>query len=198
MERLILKHRSWLQRLAEQLREGAGGIMTERGLWPEPVFRERLIEERKRAERSHKAILLMLVHAEELGKVANMEEIADELGEELNTCVRATDTCGLLSDNGLIGVILTEIGADKIEKAQQVVAEKVRAKLAALLGEDSARIGIGFHVVAPAAVPPAAADQAALHGERRQGAKGRDRLTAALDAEQEASLRRPERAAEPR
>ncbi|WP_183362218.1 sugar transferase [Geomonas limicola] len=104
------------------------------GLYPEKKFHEKLIQERKRAERSNKPLLVMVVDGTATG-LANMGEDGS-LGEGLKRCVRKTDICGLLKEGSLIGVILTEVEQDKVELAQMVVAKKVFESLANTLNEE--------------------------------------------------------------
>ena len=149
MTRLIWKNRSWLCRLAWHIRQSVDSVSLDHGLYPEECFREKLVQERKRAERSNKAMVVMLV---DVAKIRDLEDqIAESLGEEVSTCLRGTDICGLINDGVLIGVILTEIEADKIETAQQTVAQKTRETIAALLSEELAnQIAITFKVITAA------------------------------------------------
>lgn len=148
MARPLWKNRSWLRRFAWHRRPAAREFISlNHGLYPEAYFREKLIQERRRAERSNKPLVVMIVDPENLRSVDNAEEITESLGEGVNTCVRGTDICGLLKEGTLIGVILTEVEPDKIDTAKRVVTEKTRERLATLLSAEMVnRIGISFRI----------------------------------------------------
>ena len=148
---MIWKNRSWLRLIARHLRSrNAGGVPVEHGLVPETYFLEKLAQEGRRALRSNKPLVLMIVDAENVGEPGGPgPELAEALGEQLNACVRESDICGLLRKDVLIGVILTEVEAAKIGSAQLVVAKKTRERLAALLSlEQANRIAISFRIFA--------------------------------------------------
>ena len=181
MERTIRRNTNWLRKFAWHRRDSADNISLDHGLYPENYFREKLLQERMRAQRSKKAIVLMIVDAEEICSPDRTDDVMESVGEELTFCVRDTDICGRLREGGLIGVILTEIEPERLEAAQQTVARKTREKLAALLDEELAgRIAITFHVLNPAAdgsgFPDLTLSPALL---QRAPAPGRDRLTLA-------------------
>ena len=181
MERTIRRNTNWLRKFAWHRRDSADNISLDHGLYPEAYFREKLLQERVRAQRSNKAIVLMIVDAGEICNPDRSDDIMESVGEEVNRCVRDTDICGSLREGGLIGVILTEIEPEKLEAAQQTVARKTREKLAALLDEELAgRIAITFHVINPAADGIGILDLT-LSPEllQRAPAPGRDRLTLA-------------------
>jgi lipopolysaccharide/colanic/teichoic acid biosynthesis glycosyltransferase/GGDEF domain-containing protein len=115
------------------------------GLYPETYFREKLMQERRRAERSNKPLVVMILDPENLRSIEDSQEITECLGEGVNTCVRGTDICGLLREGTLIGVILTEVEPEKVDTAKQIVAKKTRERLSAILSNDLAnRIDITF------------------------------------------------------
>jgi len=148
MARILWKHRSWFRKFARQLRLGRKSFTPlEHGLYPEADFREKLVQERRRAERSNKPLIVMILDAEKLANLDSSAEITDSLGEGVNTCVRGTDICGLLKEGTLIGVILTEVDPDKVDIAKRIVAKKTRESLASVLsGEMVSRIRISFRI----------------------------------------------------
>jgi lipopolysaccharide/colanic/teichoic acid biosynthesis glycosyltransferase/GGDEF domain-containing protein len=147
MARTIWKNRSWLRKFAWHRRAGVDSVTPDHGLYPEAYFREKLVQERKRAERSNQPLMVMVIDAENLRSLKVSCEITDSLGDSLNSCVRGTDICGLLKENQLIGVILTEIEVDKLETAQLTVAKKIREKFAVLLSDDMVKqITITFRI----------------------------------------------------
>ena len=147
MARTIWKNRSWLRNFTRRRRDGAVSVSPDHGLYPEAYFLEKLVQERKRAERSNKPLMVMIIDAGNARNLDTAGELTYSLGEGLNNCVRGTDICGLLKKNALIGVILTEVELDKIDTAQSIVAQKTRQKFAALLSDDLAsRITISFRI----------------------------------------------------
>jgi lipopolysaccharide/colanic/teichoic acid biosynthesis glycosyltransferase len=147
MARPLWKNRSWLLKFGWHRRAGVKDYMAlEHGLYPVPYFRQKLIQERRRAERSNKPLVVMILDAERLTNVEHDSiEIADSVGEGINTCVRGTDICGLLKNGALIGVILTEVAPENVDTAKRIVAKKTRDRLAAMLSDDMAdRINISF------------------------------------------------------
>lgn len=148
MARPIWKNRSWLRKFSGHRRAGANDFITQNhGLYPEAYFLEKLVQERRRAERSNKPLMIMVLDAGYVRNQDNTGEITETLGERVNTCVRGTDICGLLKEGALIGVILTEVEADKIDVAKHIVATKTREKLAAVLTDEMvSRIAISFRI----------------------------------------------------
>jgi hypothetical protein len=145
MARLVWKDRSWLRKFFRHLRS-ADGSAAEHRLFPEAYFLEKLAQEGKRSIRSHKPLVVMIIDAHNLGD-AGGKELAGSLGAGVNASVRESDICGLLRKDSLIGVILTEVEAEKIGSAQLVVARKTRERLAALLSLELAnRITITFRI----------------------------------------------------
>lgn len=179
MERTMRNKTNWLRKFAWHRRDSADNISLDHGLYPESYFREKLVEERMRAERSKKAMVLMIIDAEHIG-TEGIEDLADSLGAGVNGCVRDTDICGRLREGGLIGVILTEIPPEKLEAAQHTVARKTREKLAALLSQELAeQIGITFHVLNPSEGNPLFDLSFSTEKLRRAPAPGGERLTMA-------------------
>jgi lipopolysaccharide/colanic/teichoic acid biosynthesis glycosyltransferase/GGDEF domain-containing protein len=147
MARTVWKNKSWLHNFSWHSFSGAGRVVLEHGLYPESYFREKLIQERKRAERSNKPLVVMVLNAEKLCGLETTGRIIDSLGEGLNNCVRGTDICGRIKEDALVGVILTEVEPDKVDAAQFILAKKTREKLASLLSADIlSQIVISFRV----------------------------------------------------
>lgn len=148
MARPLWKNRSWLRRFAWHRRPAARDfIALNHGLYPEAYFREKLVQERRRAERSNKPLVVMILDPANLQEMDNPAEITESLGEGVNTCVRGTDICGLLREGTLIGVILTEVEPDKVDTAQRIVAQKTRERLASILSKEAVnRIAISFRI----------------------------------------------------
>ena len=137
MDRITWKYR-WFGKTGH-----GGGAETGKslfqGLYPEPYFRRKIVEERRRAERSNKPLIVMLLDTHRL------PEGSGPIGERVSSAVRETDICGLLEEGSRIGVILTEVEPGKEELTKSRVAGKVRKALAEALGEQAAtQVAITF------------------------------------------------------
>lgn len=147
MARSRWKNSSWLRKFAWYRHPVIERVSLEHGLYPESYFCEKLVQERKRAERSNKPLLVMIIDAEKLQEVRREESITASLGASVNTCVRGTDICGRLGGDGLVGVILTEVEHEKLHAAQEVISNKTRERLATVLSPDMAsQIAISFRI----------------------------------------------------
>ncbi|MEN8264153.1 MAG: sugar transferase [Nitrospirota bacterium] len=110
----------------------------------EEYFHDLLYRERKRAERSLKPFLLMLVDIN--GLLSNNEINEDEkskLANVLSSCRRETDIVGWYKYNSVIGTIFTEIS--ELDRYQ--IREKIYNNLNDILdSEKIKKIKITFHV----------------------------------------------------
>ena len=111
----------------------------------EGVFHSLLTLERKRAERSRKPFVLMLMDAHlENGSAGAV------LKEATNIVIaskRETDLIGWYRQNSILGVIFTEINAGADRPISEFLRSKFERTLAERMGkEKSARIAISFHV----------------------------------------------------
>ena len=144
MAREIWKNISWFRKV---YRNTAKSIQFDHRFYPEIFFRQKLVQERRRAERSSKPLVVMIVNTVDISNVDSGSLIIDSLVEGINTCVRGTDICGQLKYNALIGVILTEVESDKVDSAKRIVAKKMREKLVLILNDEIAsRIAITFRI----------------------------------------------------
>jgi hypothetical protein len=148
MARTIWKNRSWLRKFAcRPWTPDAENVPLDHGLFPQGYFQEKLLQERKRALRSNKPLVVMVLNAECMGDPDNPGRITQSLGEALNGCVRDSDICGLLREDELVGVILTEVEVEKVDTVQQIVAKKTRERLDARLSHEMAnRVAITFRI----------------------------------------------------
>src|SRR5437773_6018696 len=84
------------------------------GLLPEPLFLRALCLERKRAERSRKPFVLMLLEARDPFQDGNEDNVFDKTVAAIHSSIRETDLAGWYKVNFTLGVIFTELGlADK-------------------------------------------------------------------------------------
>ena len=84
-------------------------------LVPEDMFTKVLSIERKRSERSRQRFVLMLVHTGELLEAEEGEAMLGAIIRVLSMSIRETDLPGWYKENGVIGVICTEIGSGSID-----------------------------------------------------------------------------------
>ena len=112
----------------------------------EPWFTRLLSVERKRAERSKRQFLLMLLHAQELLGGPEREELLPKIIAALLSATRETDLSGWYEQRAVAGTILTEIPADDLAKTVTTVHSKVNAALLAGLGPSRLnQVHISFH-----------------------------------------------------
>src|SRR5438309_6250084 len=91
-----------------------GSLEELHGLLPEPLFLRALCLERKRAERSRKPFVLMLLEAREPFQNGSEDNVLDRTVSAIYSSIRETDLAGWYKLNFTLGVIFTELGgADK-------------------------------------------------------------------------------------
>lgn len=108
-----------------------------REIHTEGTFRELLRLERKRAVRSHRRSILMLLQCGALDGRAGQAQVA--IGKAvgpLADATRDTDIMGWYSTGQMMGVIFTEIGASCEDSATQTLLHKVGAALSQALSDD--------------------------------------------------------------
>ena len=143
-------------------------------LAPEPYFLQALSLERKRAERSGKHFLLMLLEAPELFPPGSAARAA--VTAALAACTRETDLQGWYRQDAALGVIFTEVGLDTAEATREVLHAKVSAALRERLGpEERQRMVITFHLFPEASHPGewCAQDSALYPDVRERGGERR-------------------------
>jgi exopolysaccharide biosynthesis polyprenyl glycosylphosphotransferase len=111
----------------------------------ENIFHSMLTLERRRAERSRKPFVLMLLDANlENGSAA---AILKESVEVMLVTKRETDLIGWYKENAILGVIFTEVNTEGEQSITEILRTKVETTLAKHLGrEKAAKIAISFHV----------------------------------------------------
>jgi lipopolysaccharide/colanic/teichoic acid biosynthesis glycosyltransferase len=112
---------------------------------PEDVFHSLLTLERKRAERSRKQFVLMLMDAHlENGSAAG---ILKEAVEIVIASKRETDLIGWYRQGAILGVIFTEVNAGADRPVTEILRKKYETTLAERMGKSrSAKIAVSFHV----------------------------------------------------
>jgi lipopolysaccharide/colanic/teichoic acid biosynthesis glycosyltransferase len=117
------------------------------GVLEEHAFLKVLLIEQKRAERSRRRFVLMLMECANLTKsglpAATVRGVLDELGR----AIRVTDTVGWYKSGAVLGVIFTELGGAEGKLVLQALLGKVSQVLAARLSiEQVNQIRICFQV----------------------------------------------------
>jgi len=118
-----------------------------RRMWAaEGHFVQALRLERKRAERSGQAFLLMLLEgAEILGRNGGSRFFA--VSAALGRAIRDTDLCGWYRQSRTLGVIFTEVNGAAVAATVEALRGKVEACLCPCLKQKEAeRIQISFHL----------------------------------------------------
>lgn len=120
----------WKRRLSSLAGELAGLRVEE---WmTEEVFLQLLRLERKRSERSGKPFMLMLLDVGVLLQQGRRERILRDISSALSATTRETDIAGWHKEDSSIGVIFTEIGAEKngnVELIRTKTEDTLRAHL---------------------------------------------------------------------
>ncbi len=123
-----------------------GSASTAHGLLPEPLFLRALSLERKRAERSRKFFVLMLLDRAEPRRSGGRDSLLDKAVPSILGSIRETDIAGWHRENSAIGVIFAELGT--ADKTATLAA--LRAKIAGVLqsvmhAKEISQLRISFH-----------------------------------------------------
>jgi lipopolysaccharide/colanic/teichoic acid biosynthesis glycosyltransferase len=112
----------------------------------EDVFRRIFCWERKRAERSGRCFLLMLVHVESILQANQSERALSEIASALTSSTRETDLAGWYQEGAILGVIFTEIREGNWRALESLTPAKVMASLRSKLNpEQLDEMHISFH-----------------------------------------------------
>jgi len=112
----------------------------------EELFRRILCWERKRAERSRKSFLLMLIDTGTVLRANRKQKVLTRILSALSASTRETDVAGWYRESAILGVIFTEIREAERNALQSLVLAKLSGSLrASLAAEDVDQIHISFH-----------------------------------------------------
>ena len=112
----------------------------------EHVFRRIFCWERKRAERSGRCFLLMLVHVESILQANQSERALSEIESALSNSIRETDLAGWYREGAILAVIFTEIREGNWKALESLTSAKVRASFRSKLSpEQLDQLHIAFH-----------------------------------------------------
>jgi lipopolysaccharide/colanic/teichoic acid biosynthesis glycosyltransferase len=115
------------------------------GLLPEPMFLRALRLERKRAERSRKPFVLMLLQSSEPSR-GGKGNLLNQAVPALLSSIRETDIAGWHQETLALGVIFAELGVTHLESPLAPLRARVTSLLQSVLSaEELARIRITFH-----------------------------------------------------
>ena len=122
-------------------------IQYEHEILAEHLFRRVFCWERKRAERSGKSFLLMLVNVERLLRTNGNDETLSELVSALNCSTRETDIAGWYREGAILGVIFIETHKADRDQLESLITARVTEEMRARLGTEHAdQIHLSFHM----------------------------------------------------
>jgi exopolysaccharide biosynthesis polyprenyl glycosylphosphotransferase len=111
----------------------------------EDVFHSMLTLERRRAERSRQPFVLMLVDATE--ENGSSGKILFQAIDVLAASTRETDLMGWYQKGAILGIIFTEVTADKKNPVTEILRTKIIASLQEHLGKERAgQVAISLHL----------------------------------------------------
>jgi lipopolysaccharide/colanic/teichoic acid biosynthesis glycosyltransferase len=135
-------------------------VKLESELMPEAQFRKALELEEKRAERSRRRFILMLLESDTLLKDGTTHDAIYRAIHALVGATRETDVKGWYKADSVVGVIFTELGAAEGHSVANALLSKVTQALSSSLGiEEIHRVSMSFHVYPEAAVRMAGTDE---------------------------------------
>jgi len=115
-------------------------------LLTQDIFQRFLCWERKRAERSGKCVLLMLLNAEKLLVTKQSNKVLATIVSALSSPTRETDILGWCERNAVLGIIFTELHKSDRDRLQNLMTAEVSARLRVNLNQEQAdQIRISFH-----------------------------------------------------
>jgi exopolysaccharide biosynthesis polyprenyl glycosylphosphotransferase len=119
------------------------------GILSENLFLGMLCLERKRAERSRKKFLLLLLDAEDAGKSKRKADVLKGVIRAADEARRDTDPAGWYKHNAVLGIIFTELGALDDAATVSKLLDKVHHSLLMQLSSDDLKlVHVSVHVFA--------------------------------------------------
>lgn len=131
------------------------------GTLSEEEFHRMISIEQRRAERSGKSFLLMLVRVRDLAIGKNNTRIVNEkVLSALSPITRETDVIGWYSEGTIVGLLFTEIASAELSSITAVIMNRVSKELKAhLSAQQFGHVTLSFHLLPEALehqLPPVA------------------------------------------
>ena len=121
---------------------GSEAKMSPNTMFTEEVFQNVLRLERRRAERSSRPFILLLVHSDKGDRLVLQQALS-----VLVSATRESDLVGWYRDGVTLGVIFTETGEGEKVAVAQTLLKKLQSALFETLGEDNhSKLTISVHV----------------------------------------------------
>src|SRR5437762_2595591 len=115
-------------------------------LLPEVMFLRALSLERKRAERSRKLFVLMLLEPVQPTSNGNGHSAFSKTVSAISSSIRETDVAGWYKERSALGVIFAELGtADKTSILKTLRAKVTAALQSSLRAEELSHVRMSFH-----------------------------------------------------
>lgn len=116
-------------------------------LYIEDYFNKILCLERKRSERTHKPILLMLINIDKIASVNEADRTVQDIVKTLSSSIREVDLCGWYERGTVIGVMFTAFSGESVWESIEAIANKIKENLAKTLSPPVlGKLEIIFHV----------------------------------------------------
>lgn len=116
-------------------------------LLPQELFRHRLCQEQKRAERSRKHLLLMLIGPADNSNGSGIAHSLAPAAAALSSAIRETDIAGWFEAEATLGVIYIEFGDSNLTHAAKTVEVRVMSVLQDVLtAQQISQLQISFYV----------------------------------------------------
>jgi hypothetical protein len=126
----------------------APGIMKQTSL-PQNSFHRMICLEERRAERSRKGVLLMLLDVN--GPVVGEKEgfrLNQKMISVLSPITRETDVMGWYKENSVVGLLFTEVATEEVNSVTAAIMNRVSKILKAnLTSRQFADINLSFHLL---------------------------------------------------
>lgn len=132
---------------ASQIQSETAHLMQQ--ILPEELFLGMLCLERKRAERSRRKFLLILLDSEQAARDPHRAEVLKGMARAAYSARRETDLAGWYKHNLILGLIFTELGSSSDTTIMATLVKKVQDSLNAELSESELRhVRLSFHLFA--------------------------------------------------
>lgn len=113
-----------------------GPLVRRDGLVAQETFHTMLTLERRRAERSRKPFVLMLIDAHGLPEGRKSQNLLRELPSVISNSTRETDVVGWYKQNSILGVIFTEVSMEGTQHITEVLSSKMTEVLREEFGRE--------------------------------------------------------------